>query len=279
MPRTRRRLLRTLGATTVGVAVAGCPDGDDGPSDSPTPTDTATPTATDTATPTETYGAVVVAAVTVQPQLATFNSPDSYGIYWPRDTQWVVAEVAAADGPPPASFALETPTTDFEMTTDVGHDRGRMAGFGPAYGEADAGWLATEVPNPLEAEEAALTWDGGRHVLDAGKVDRLRKPPTTFEVSFEAAPIDSVEGAARSTVVVENLGNVTGTFVGAINMQLPAYVPEARIVRTLVNGKTEVASFAHRWRRGSRDDGYDEMKLELIWRGGEIGRTVDLQLD
>ena len=39
MPRTRRRLLRTLGATTVGVAVAGCLDGDDGPSDSPTPTD------------------------------------------------------------------------------------------------------------------------------------------------------------------------------------------------------------------------------------------------
>ena len=282
MERTRRRFL-TLGAAA-GVAVAGCngtgggSDGDSTPT--ATGTETPTPTPTETETPADTAGTVVVDSVTVQPGLVGFFA-DFYLILQRPETQWVVAEVAAADGPPPESFAVTTPDDTFEMRAEIEYSDASLAAFEDAYAPTEPGWLAAEVPKPLETEEAALTWDGGRYPVDGALLDRLRRPPTEFKVSFEAAPIDGVDGAARSIVTVENVGDVTGTFVAGINMTFPINRPERRVVRRVGAGETAVVGAAHRWNPGSVRGGsgrnYDQIDLLLRWRGDDISRSVDVR--
>jgi hypothetical protein len=284
MERTRRRFL-TLGAAA-GVAVAGCNGTGDGSDGGSTPaatgTETATTTETETATeaetPADTTGTVVVDSVTVQPGLVGFFA-DFYFVLRRPETQWVVAEVAATDGPPPESFAVTTPDDAFEMRAEI--DDASLAAFGDAYAPTEPGWLAAEVPKPLEVEEAALTWDGGRYPVDGALLDRLRRPPTEFEISFEAAPIDGVDGAARSIVTVKNVGDVAGVFVAAINMTFPINRPERRVVRRVGAGETAVVGAAHKWNRGSVRGGsgrdYDQIDLLLRWRGDNISRSVDVR--
>ena len=285
MERTRRRFL-TLGAAA-GVAVAGCngtedSDGDSTPTTTPTATgtETATTTETETETPADTAGTVVVDSVTVQPGLVGFFV-DFYLVLRRPETQWVVAEVAAADGPLPESFAVTTPDDAFEMRAEIEYSDASLAAFEDAYAPTEPGWLAAEVPKPLEVKEATLTWDGGRHPVDGALLDRLRRPPTEFEVSFEAAPIDGVDGAARSIVTVENVGDVTGTFVAAINMTSPINRPERRVVRRVRAGETAVVGAAHKWNRdsvrGESGRNYDQIDLLLRWRGDNISRSVDVQ--
>ena len=284
MERTRRRFL-TLGAAA-SVAVAGCngigdgSDGDSTPTTTPTATGIETPTPTGTETPADTAGTVVVDSVTVQPGLVGFFI-DFYFVLRRPETQWVVAEVAAADGLPPESFAMTTPDDAFEMRAEIEYSDASLAAFGDAYAPTEPGWLAAEVPKPLKVEEAALTWDGGRYPVDGAPLDRLRRPPTEFEVSFEAAPIDGVDGAARSIVTVENVGDVAGTFVAAINMTFPVNRPERRVVRRVGAGETAVVGAAHKWNRGSVRGGsgrnYDRIDLLLRWRGDDISRSVDVR--
>ncbi|PSP79242.1 hypothetical protein BRC88_09000 [Halobacteriales archaeon QS_4_69_225] len=277
MERTRRRFL-TLGAAA-GVAVAGCNDSD-GDSTPTTPTATGTETPTETETPADTAGTVVVDSVTVQPGLVGVFV-DFYLVLRRPETQWVVAEVAAADGPPPESFAVTTPDDAFEMGTEIEYSDASPAAFGDAYAPTEPGWLAAEVPKPLEAEGAALTWDGGRYPVDGALLDRLRRPPTEFEVSFEAAPVDGVDGAVRSIVTVENVGDVAGTFVAGINMTFPTNRPERQIVRRVGAGETAVVGAAHKWNPGSVRGGsgrdYDRIDLLLRWRGDSISRSVDVR--
>ena len=280
MERTRRRFL-TLGAAA-GVAVAGCNgtgDGSDGGS-TPTATGTEATTGTEAETPADTAGTVVVDSVTVQPGLVGFFV-DFYLILRRPETQWVVAEVAAADGPSPESFAVTTPDDAFGMKAEIEYSDASLAAFGDAYAPTEPGWLAAEVPKPLEVEEAALTWDGGRYPVDGALLDRLRRPGTEFEVSFEAAPIDGVDGAARSIVTVENVGDVAGTFVAGINMTFPTNRPERRIVRRVGVGETAVVGAAHKWNpgsvRGGSDRDYDRIDLLLRWRGDDISRSVDVR--
>ena len=284
MERTRRRFL-TLGAAA-GVAVAGCngtgdgSDGDSTPTTTPTATGTETVTTTETETSTDATGTVVVDSVTVQPGLVGFFV-DFYLVLRRPETQWVVAEVAAADGPPPESFAVTTPDDAFEMGAEIEYSDASLAAFGDAYAPTEPGWLAAEVPKPLEAEGAALTWDGGRYPVDGALLDRLRRPPTEFEVSFEAAPVDGVDGAARSIVTVENVGGVAGTFVAGINMTVPTNRPERRIVRRVGAGETAVVGAAHKWNPGSVRGGsgrdYDRIDLLLRWRGDNISRSIDVR--
>lgn len=277
MERTRRRFL-TLGAAA-GVAVAGCNDSD-GDSTPTTPTATGTETPTETETPADTAGTVVVDSVAVQPGLVGVFI-DFYLVLRRPETQWVVAEVAAADGPPPESFAVTTPDDAFEMRAGIEYSDASLAAFGDTYAPTEPGWLAAEVPKPLEAEEAVLTWDGGRYPVDGALLDRLRRPPTEFEVSFEAAPVDGVDGAVRSIVTVENVGDVAGTFVAGINMTFPTNRPERRIVRRVGAGETAVVGAAHKWNpgsvRGGSDRDYDRIDLLLRWRGDNISRSVDVR--
>ncbi|PSQ15637.1 hypothetical protein BRD02_06265 [Halobacteriales archaeon QS_8_69_73] len=283
MERTRRRFL-ALGAAA-GVAVAGCngtgdgSDGDSTPTTS-TATGTETTTGTETETPADTVGTVVVDSVTVQPGLVGVFV-DFYLVLRRPETQWVVAEVAAADGPPPESFAVTTPDDAFEMRAEIEYSDAGLAAFGDAYAPTEPGWLAAEVPKPLEAEEAALTWDGGQYPVDGALLDRLRRPRTEFEVSFEAAPVDAVDGAARSIVTIENVGDVAGTFVAGINMTFPTNRPERRITRRVGAGETAVVGAAHRWNPGSVRGGsgrdYDQIDLLLRWRGDNISRSVDVR--
>lgn len=289
---TRRRALQALGATAASVVVAGCST-DDGtgeeraggtPTETETPTDTTTATETETPTdtetetetPTDTDGTALVYDLTVRPELVDRNTPDSYRTYGGQDTQWVVAEVVAeGDGPPPDSFAVETPDAEYETTTDIGAIEGLLVGFGQAYGRADNGWVAANLPKPLDAETAALTWDGGRHEFGEDALERLNRPPATFDVSFEVSQVRSVEGAILWTVTVRNTADVAGTFVAGINYsQGPADIGP-RIVFEVGPGRTETVSRLHR-----RDifvkGGYESLTLRLWWRGGSALGEAEL---
>lgn len=286
MDPTRRRTLRALGATAAGVTLAGCSfgAGDDSaetstdtvtPSDTPSATDTDTGTPTDTETPTPESGTAVVYDVSVFPELVARNTPDSYATYGERDTQWIVAEVAAeADGPPPDSFVVETPTGSYETTTDVGGTRGLLEEFGFPYGRSDAGWLAARLPKPLDAERVALRWDGGRHELDDRTVTQLRRPPASFDVSYRVSTVDSIEQAAISTVTVQNTADVAGTFVAGIHFAGPLHLIGPRIALDVPPGGTEISRHLHALDSVAEPD-YDSMALRLRWRGGDVLREVE----
>ena len=60
----------------------------------------------------------------------------------------------------------------------------RLRNYDGAYGResAAAGWIAFEVPNPLDTEGATITWPGGEYALDDRAVERPSHPPTDFEL-------------------------------------------------------------------------------------------------
>ena len=195
MQPTRRRTLRALGVAATASA-ASCLSGDrDG-----TPTDGETSANGDESGPGAGAGDVTVRSVSVRPELVTRNSPDSYGTYGGRTSQWAVAEVAVEtpDDHPPASFVVEGGGELHRAVTDVGGGDGFLAEFGDAYGrrgEAE-GWLAARLPKPLEAESTTLTWDGGSYALEASVLERLRRPPASFDVGFDA-PASAIRSPRR----------------------------------------------------------------------------------
>ena len=199
MQRTRRRTLRTLGATALGASIAGCSSGDDAPTDDPgdeenddSPTDEGDDERSD---------GVTVQSVTVRPEVVTLNTPDSYGVYGGRSSQYVVVEVAvdSPDEHPPESFAVEADGT-YDATTDIGDGDGFLANFDTAYGNRgseESGWLAFSLPKPLEAETATLTWEGASNEFGEATLERLRRPPASFDVRFEAPDAVTPEGRRR----------------------------------------------------------------------------------
>lgn len=283
---TRGRTLRTLGATAVGVSLAGCSfgNGDDtAGTETATGTDTDTSTVTATATESETPeradGAAFVYDVSVFPELVARNTQNSYATDGDRDTQWIVAEIAAeADGPPADSFVVEMPTGSYETGTDVGNAPGRLAGFGAAYGRRNAGWLAAMLPKPLDAETVALRWDGGRHELDDRIVTQLRRPPATFEASYRVSKVASVEQAAISTVTVHNPADVSGAFVAGIHFAGPLVDIGPRIALDVRPGGTETTRHLHMLDTVT-DIELDSQALRFRWRGGDVRREVEFDAE
>jgi hypothetical protein len=284
---TRRRVLRSLGATAAGVALSGCSfrtgeNGDGTPTRTDTETPTGTPpgtaTATETRTPTDESGAAVVYDTTVRPELVDTNTPDSYRVYGSRDTQWIVVEIVTEEnGPAPDTFTVETPTATYETTTDVGGWSGILAGFGRAYGRGRigrAGWLAARLPKPLDDERVALSWDGGRHEFDENLVRKLRRPPATFEASYRVSRVEAVEQAAVSTVTVRNTADVPGTFVAGIHYAGPLVMVGPRIAFQVPPDGTESTSRLHTIDDVFEDD-YESVSLRLRWRGGDARREVE----
>lgn len=279
METTRRRSLRALGAVVVGASVAGClADDDPGVGDSPSGDgDDGTGSDPD-------QGGVTVEAVHVRPELVTRNSPDSYGTYGARNEQYVVVELAVetpADHPP-ESFAVEAGGETHEVITALGQGYGFLAEFDMAYGAEDgtgSGWLAASLPKPLEAETKSLTWDGGSHAFDDAVLERLRRPPATFDVGFDAPESTTVGETVTATVTVENVGDVDGTFVGALTRVGPlvAYAPEAAIVLDVESGGTASWEFTHDIEERVADREAPEMELHLRWDDERTSRTIDVE--
>ena len=281
MQRTRRRTLRALGATALGASIAGCSSGDDALTDDPSnegnddsPTDEGNGGGSD---------GVTVRDVTVLPEVVTRNSPDSYGVYGGRSSQYVVAEVAVAspDEHPPESFAVEADET-YDATTDIGDGAGFLADFDTAYGNRgndSSGWVAFSLPKPLEAKTATLTWEGASHEFGEAALERLRRPPASFDVRFEAPHAVTPGETVTAAVTAENTGDVDGTFVGALNRVGPriAYAPEAAIVLNVPSGESASWEFEHdlEFRYENRED--PRMRLHLLWNDENVTREVDIE--
>ena len=268
MQRTRRRTLRALSATALGTSVAGCLSGDD------SPTDEGNSGGSD---------GVTVRDVTVLPEVVTLNTPDSYDVYGGRSSQYVVVEVAveSPDEHPPGSFAVEADGT-YGATTDIGDGGGFLADFDTAYGNRgseESGWLAFSLPKPLEAETATLTWEGASHEFGEAALERLRRPPASFDVRFEAPEAVSPGETVTATVTVKNTGDIDGTFVGALNRVGPriAYAPEAAIVLDVPSGESASWEFEHdlEFRYENRED--PRMRLHLLWNDENVAREVDIE--
>ena len=280
MQRTRRRTLRALGATALGASIAGCPSRDDAPTDDPSdeenddsPTDEGD----------ERSDGVAVRNVAVRPEVVTLNTPDSYGVYGGRSNQYVIVEVAvdSPDEHPLGSFAVEADGT-YDATTDIGDGGGFLADFDTAYGNRgseESGWLAFSLPKPLESETAALMWEGASHEFDEAALERLRRPPASFDVRFEAPGAVSPGETVTATVTVKNTGDVDGTFVGALNRIGPnvAYAPEAAIVLDVLSGESASWEFEHdlEFRYENCED--PRMRLHLLWSDENVTREVDVE--
>jgi hypothetical protein len=282
---TRRRTLRALGATLAGTALAGClsddestddPSGDNGDS------------------------GVSVQEVTATPAVVTLNSPDSYGTYGGRNEQLIIANISVeSPGDHPASsFSVEASGEQYEVTTKIGR-QGRLETFGDAYepnagssptasasatddGETgpSSGWIAAYVPKPLDADSATLTWDGGEYTVGDSVLERLNRPPASFDVTFEAPETATVGETVTATVTVENTADVDGTFVGAINRVGPriAYAPETEVRLDTEAGETAEWEYTHSLDSSELDEMEDpSMDIHLVWRDNSTVRTVDIE--
>ncbi|SEH49504.1 hypothetical protein SAMN05192561_10384 [Halopenitus malekzadehii] len=310
MDPTRRRVLVGIALPAI-ASVGGCL-GDvlsDGGGNGIDPSVTGTSTGTDDGKPTDgpdTPGGsdatgVTVHDLTVRPELVAMDSPDSYGVYGGRGSQYVVADVAVEDptSSPPDSFALETPAETFPATTGIGPSPGTLVDFGEAYGwpepdPAERGWVAVPVPNPIPAaSDARLVWgtddgtgegdgDGsaGAHVLAADTTAALERGPTDFAVSVDAPDAITLGETVTATIAVENVGDVDGTFVAAINRIGPriAYAPEAAVSLSVPAGETATHTYEH----AVTDPEIAEqegptLRLRIHWRDGDRSHDVAIR--
>jgi len=282
----RRRYLGSA-ASALGLAVAGCLERGGAAASGATGTDDGT-TSDETTPEGTTFAGVEVSDVTVTPELVAMNSPDSIGTYGDRDEQYVVATVSAdvSNAPEYGAFELDVDGTAHAADGDVGGMSGRLWEFEAAYGvdAAAEGWVAFTVPKPLDTESAAISWPGGDHALDPSAVDRLSRPPTALEIREFAAP-ESVEVGeeASLSVTVENVGDVGGTFVGALNRVGPwvAYAPQAALSLDVPAGETATWEYGHtpNERHVDHDDEALSMRFHLDWRGERKTREVEIETE
>lgn len=238
-PWSRRALLRT-GAAALG-GFAGCVGGRDDDSNTPTSTaatsttteegaregtKTGTPDSTTKRPPTETtrQRAVELVPAGVQSSFFYRRTPRSLDVGAVEGRQFAFVTVRPRTGsPPPSNFALVADDHHFWGSLapgDVGGptrlvERGRSY----QYEEADPGWVAFEVPNPLDAEAVVLTHDGRKHPVGEDFLAALRAPPADFELlgvemSDRVAPDESFEVAVR----VKNVGATSGIFRACLDV-------------------------------------------------------------
>ena len=282
MNSTRRRTLRALGATLAGTALAGCLSDDESTDD-----------------PSGENGNSGVSAqdVTATPAVVTLNSPDSYGTYGGRNEQLIIADISveSSGDHPVSSFAVEARGERYEATTDI-YGGFELETFGEPYEPASggptpsasedgetgpaSGWIAAYVPKPLDADSATLTWDGGEYTVGDAVLERLNRPPASFDVTFEAPETATVGETVTATVTAENTADVQGTFVGAINRVGPriAYAPEAEVRLDIEAGETAEWEYTHSLDSSELAEMEDpSMDIHLVWRGDSPTRTVDIE--
>lgn len=279
----RRRCL--IGALAAGLgAFGGCLDRAGRASDA-TATDETT---TDGTTDDGAYPGLTVDSLGVTPEYVASNSPDSIGTYGDRGEQYVIAAVSAEGSPPPplSEFALTAGGETFAPDDDVGGMGERLWDYDRPYGRdgVTAGWVAFEVPKPLDADRAAMTWTGGEYALDTAAVERLSRPPTDFEVrEFDAPDSMALDEMVTATLTVENVGDANGTFVAAVNRTGPriAYTPEATLSLAVPAGET--ATWEYESGPGDRyadpADAADgqTMIVRVRWRDGSLSREIEVE--
>lgn len=242
-PRSRRALLHT-GALAVG-SLAGCLDGlGDSSTERPaTASETEPPSGTaatssepetpasETETETTEAPAVELAPVGVQSSFFYLATPDTMAVATPEGTQFAFVEVRPqTDSPPPSDFSLVADGRRFWGTLapgEVGSPH-RLSELGSSYrsGRSDSGWVAFEVPEPLDAEEISLTYRGRAWSLADGLVADLRDPPADFElVSFDAPEQVARDESFEMSLTVENSGAGDGVFRVSLNQTSPSVVP------------------------------------------------------
>lgn len=221
-----------------------------------------------------------VTDVTVTPELVAMNSPDSIGTYGDRDEQFMFATVEGGETPTPEydEIEFEADETYAPMDAPPGENP-FLRGWDAQYEGTDAGWVGFRLPKPLDATDAAITWPGGEHALDDGQAEVLAREPVDFEIDSFEAP-DSAAGGegVTTTLTVENVGSVAGTFVGAVNRVGPliAYTPVEAITLDVPAGET--ATWEYTYKLDDSDDvAGRELQLNVNWRGGSQWITVDVE--
>lgn len=243
--RSRRALLRTGAVAVAGLAgcVGSLRDADDVRSPSETTrrsrheTVTGDETRSTTDAPTTRVPAVELDPIDVRSSFFYLSTPDSLGVEAVEATQFVFVEVRPrTDSPRPSDFALVADDRHFWGTLAPGDVGGphRLSEFGPVYraGKRRSGWVAFEVPNPLDAEEVALTYDDWSWSVGETDLADLRAPPADFElVSFDAPQEVSHDESFDVSLVVENAGEEDGVFRASLNQAGPTYAPHRAEVR------------------------------------------------
>ncbi len=220
------------------TGVAGClggldgwPDGTGTESHRPDNTTEGQGTRRTTDTPTAEAPAVELDPVGVRSSFFYLESPDAVGVEADDGVQFAFVRVRPrTDSPRPSDLALVADGRHFWGTLapgDVGGPR-RLTDLGSVYraAEASAGWVAFEVPNPLDADAVALTYDGRDRSLGASVVSALRAPPADLELTGFDAPERVARGASFDVSVgVENVGEGDGVFRASLNELGPEHGP------------------------------------------------------
>lgn len=245
-PRTRRALLQTTALALVGTA--GCTGGlDDAAEDeasSSTTSGTTRTTAeepptdrtTDETATTLTEPLLAVEDVQIQSSFFYNNYPDAAAVAARKGTQFVFVELQLVGSleylPSPNKIALTADDRRFEGTLAPGSSDGawELRDRGQAYDTEpiQSGWVAFEVPAPLDAEQIALTYESGGRTfsesLDSETVEALARPPAEFEVVAFDFPESIRSGESfEVSVVVENTSEVEGVFRAVLNQSRPSY--------------------------------------------------------
>lgn len=269
-PRNRRALLRT-GVLAVG-GLAGCIGGlGEGPAETTSERRTATgddsSATVGTDEPTDTSGPSAVEFVPVGVQSSFFYcpSPDSVAVVTAEETQFAFVEVRPqTDSPPPSDFSLVADGRRFWGTLAPGDIAGphRVYERGSGYhsGETDPGWVAFEVPNPLDADDIALAYQDRRESVEADLAGDLREPPAEFSpVSFDAPETVAHDETFEVSLTVENVGESDGIFRACLNQLSPAYAPHPAELSVPVGERRE-----YTWSFGDRISAEtDEIGLRL----------------
>ncbi|MFC4552552.1 hypothetical protein, partial [Halorussus sp. GCM10023401] len=181
-----------------------------------------------------------VADVRVQSSFVYLTTPDSMDVHAPDGTQFAFVDVrlrassTSESLPTTPEFALVADGRRFSPTTEPGptYNPWAVAERGPPYDpdETTTGWVCFELPNPLDAESAALTYPAaGRTVsesLGAAARSALAAPPTEFELAAFAAPASAGRDESFDvSVTAENVGETDGVFRGSLNQESPTYAP------------------------------------------------------
>jgi hypothetical protein len=219
------------------------------------------------------------------PELVAPDSPDSFGVFGDRDEQFVVARLDARGGAAPAvedlALSVDGETYTAETGTDTGYGGWALFDYEAAYDPDDdpRGWLYFTLANPVDADEAALTWPGGESSLGESERAELARSPTDFEVqSFEAPEVVDVGERAEATLTVENTGDADGVFVAAVNRSGPrvAHAPDGAVRLSVPAGETRTWTYEHtvEW-----DDMSTErpMRVFVHWRDDSVDREITVR--
>lgn len=273
----RRSLLAALAAGT--VTLAGClgDSDDDGNGDGLTPEPTPTPTPTPT--PERTVD-VTVEAVTVTPAVVALNSPDSIGTFGSRGQQYLLAEITADSSelaPGDLQFAAGEESYALREDVGAGGTLNTLWPYGDLYfpTEGESGWVVFEVPKPLDATTAALSWPGGESTLGDPIVATLRRPPTSFDVTVEAPDQVEADSEATLSVTVENTGDTPGQFVGALNRIGPSIAYAPVTAARLSTAPGEVDTWEHSY-EPEPDDAGSSFEFSFVWRDGDERRSIEI---